>query len=81
MTTNAEVIEAAYNFLRAVADTLKANLGKYPKRLQRSTWMVHTSPSRMSSQEFTREIFNRITASMVYQTKLRLFDASGTPLA
>ena len=69
MPTKAEVEEAAYNFLKAVAKTLEAQLGKYPKCSQHSTWMVHTTPGSMSSREFTREVFNRMAASMVYQTE------------
>lgn len=69
MPTKAAVKKAAYDFLKAVAEILEARLGKYPKRVQRSAWMVHTGSGSMTSQVFTREIPNTIAASMLYQTK------------
>lgn len=68
MPTRAAVIEAAYQFLKAISERLEARLGKRPKRKQRSIWMAHTESGGISSQEYTRRIFNRATASNAYQT-------------
>jgi len=70
MISKSTLTEVTLDYLRVIAETLEAKLGRNPKSLQRSEWMVRTSPTGMSGQQFTREGFNVIEASMVYQTAL-----------
>lgn len=70
MISKSTLTEVALNYLRVVAEKLEAQIGRQPKYLQRSEWMVKTSPTSMSTQEFTRAAFNIGRASMVYQTEL-----------
>ena len=43
--------EVAVDFLKAVAEATKAQLGGIPERTQRSIWMVHTGPDTMSGND------------------------------
>lgn len=70
MLSKSTLTEAALDYLRVVAEKLKAQIGRHPKCLQHSEWMVRTSPTGMSSKEFSREVFDITRASMVYQTKI-----------
>ena len=67
MSSKSILTEAALDYLRSVAKTLEAHVGRNPRYLQHSEWMVRTSPTGMSGQEFTREVFDIYKASMVYQ--------------
>ena len=68
MLSKSTLTEVALDYLRAVAKTLEAQVGRNPRYLQRSEWMVRTSPTSMSGREFTREVFDISKASMAYQT-------------
>jgi len=68
MLTKSILTKVALDYLRVVAKTLEAQVGRNPRYLQHSEWMVATSPTSMSGQEFTRDVFNIGRASMVYQT-------------
>ena len=72
MVTKDELSAAAFEFLRAVAETAKAELGPYPTRHQKSIWMVRSGPSKMSGQTFRRDVLDREAISIVYQK--RAFD-------
>lgn len=71
MVTRQALATTARDFLKAVAETAKAELGSHPERLQRSTWMVRTGPSGMSSREFERKVFPRAAVSRMYQIEIR----------
>ena len=68
MVSKVIVKEIALDFLKAVAKVAEAQLGRHPKRLQRSIWMVPTGPSSRQSKTFNRKVFNRIAASNLCQT-------------
>jgi hypothetical protein len=70
MASRETVAEAALQFLQVVAKAAEAELGRQPERIQRSEWMVHTSPSGMSSKLFERKVFNSLAVSMTYQISL-----------
>ncbi|MBA7701748.1 hypothetical protein ES703_110493 [subsurface metagenome] len=70
MLSKSTLTKVALDYLRVVAKTLEAQLGRNPKSIQHSEWMVRTSPTSMSGQRFTRDIFDINRASMVYQTEL-----------
>jgi hypothetical protein len=70
MASRETVAEAALQFLEVVAKAAEAELGRQPERIQRSEWMVHTSPSGMSSKLFERKVFNSLAVSMMYQISL-----------
>jgi len=71
MTTREALAKAAQDFLIAVAQVAKAELGCNPRRIQHSTWMVRTTPHSMSSQELEREVFDGIAVSMICQKQMR----------
>ncbi len=66
MLTKSILSEVALDYLRAVATTIEAKVGRNPKSIQRSEWMVRTSPTGMSGQQFTREVFDVIETSTIY---------------
>ena len=70
MPSRDTVAEAALQFLQVVAKAAEAELGRRPERIQRSEWMVYTSPSGMSSKLLERKVFNGPSVSMMYQTTL-----------
>lgn len=70
MISKSTLTEVALDYLRFVAKILEAQIGRHPKCLRRSEWMVRTSPTSMSGQEFSREVFDITRASMIYQTKI-----------
>jgi hypothetical protein len=74
MPSREVVAETALQFLRVVAKAAEAKSDKRPERLQRSQWMVHTSPSSMSSKLFERKVFNGLAVSIMYQTTLMSSD-------
>jgi len=70
MVSRETLASTALDFLQAVAKAAETRLGKRPERIQRSEWMVHTSPTSMSSKVFERRVFNSPAVSMMYQTTL-----------
>ena len=72
MVTRGKLAEVALDFLTDVAKAAENELGKHPERLQRSEWIVHTGPGRMSSQTFERKVFDHGGISL----RLQIRDAS-----
>jgi hypothetical protein len=70
MVSRETAASTALDFLQAVAKVAETRLGKRPERIQRSEWMVHTSPTSMSSKVFERWVFDRSAVSTMYQTML-----------
>ena len=64
----------ARDFLQAIAEKARDQFGQYPKYIQRSQWMVSTSPTGMSLKQFERQLFNSSAISMMYQLEMMRSD-------
>lgn len=62
--------KAAQDFLKAVAQAAKVELGYNPRRIQRGMWMVRTTPNSMAGQEFERDVFDGAAVSIMCQKKM-----------
>jgi len=69
MVTKEELSTASRDFLKAVAQMARAELGSYPTRHQESIWMTRTGPSTMTPKKHLRNTFNRHAVSMIYQER------------
>ncbi len=61
-----ELAELALNFLKAVANMAKAELGDNLMQRQRSSWIVRTEPGFWGSKDFERGILNSTIVSQMY---------------
>lgn len=70
MVSRETVATAARDFLEAVAEVAKVQLGSHPQRVQRSQWMVSTGPGTWSSKQFERKVFDGAEVSNMYQIRM-----------
>ena len=69
MPSKSILTETAHDYLRALAKMLETQVGRNPRYIQHSTWMVKTGSTSRSSKEFEREAFDIGKALTVCQTK------------
>ena len=66
MVTKDRLVEAAWDFLNAVANIAKSRLGSPPTRTQRSTWVERTSPGTTVSKSHERIMIDADNILMLY---------------
>jgi hypothetical protein len=70
MTNKDSLANLALDYLRAVAQSVEAEMGGELQRLQRSVWLVSTGPSQRGSKYFERTIFDRTGVDIFFQKNM-----------
>jgi hypothetical protein len=70
MTNRDALTDLALDYLRAVAQSVDAEMGGKSQRLQRSVWLVSTGSIQRGSKYFERTTFDRIGVDIFLQKKM-----------